>query len=318
MIGETNLGQRVVVRRFAGIGTHGRPTFTDLLGELTALDDDQLTIRTADGREHTVARADVAAAKPVPPRPPRYSEIVALEWAAASTWPAPTSHRLGDWLLRSGEGWTNRANSALPLGEPGLPLEEAIEAVIAWYTGQGRPAAITTPLPVARRVNEALRARGWRPEAATAVRTAALSELLDRTPARTDLPEVGLPRTPSTGWLDLVAGRKKGLPAVAHHVLTGVPGVRFAELRVDGALAAIARGALSSDGEWLGLALIEVTREHRRQGLARHVMRALAGWATGLGARRAFLQVLESNEAAIALYDGVGFTTHHRYETLRP
>jgi predicted GNAT family acetyltransferase len=42
---------------------------------------------------------------------------------------------------------------------------------------------------------------------------------------------------------------------------------------------------------------------------------ALAQWATTIGARRAFLQVEERNEAAVALYARLGFTTHHTYVT---
>jgi RimJ/RimL family protein N-acetyltransferase len=53
----------------------------------------------------------------------------------------------------------------------------------------------------------------------------------------------------------------------------------------------------------------------RRQGLARGVVAALAGWAGQLGAHRAYLQVEERNTAATALYAGLGFTTHHSYFT---
>jgi GNAT superfamily N-acetyltransferase len=265
-----------------------------------------------------VDRADVVAAKPVPPRPVRYSEILALEEAAASTWPAPTQHRLGGWLLRSGEGWTARANSALPLGDPGLPLGEAIDAVTAWYAELGRPPAITTPLPVARVVHDELLARGWLAQPATLVLTASLADLIAATPERADLPPVALRQRPSEGWLGLVTGRKGGLPGAALHILTAVDRVCFAEEYGDAPvdLAAIARGALSTDGQWLGLALLEVVEAHRRRGLAQHVTGALARWAAEHGATRAFLQVLESNTPARSLYGKLGFTLHHRYVTL--
>ena len=42
-----------------------------------------------------------------------------LEGAAALHWQAPETERLGDWLLRAAEGFTGRANSALPVGDPG-------------------------------------------------------------------------------------------------------------------------------------------------------------------------------------------------------
>jgi len=70
------------------------------------------------------------------------------------------------------------------------------------------------------------------------------------------------------------------------------------------------------DDDWLGLSLIEVAPQAQRRGLARHVMAGLAGWAAGHGARRAYLQVEADNDAALALYATLGFTTHHRYVNL--
>ncbi|MFD0595838.1 hypothetical protein ACFQZ4_28950 [Catellatospora coxensis] len=46
---------------------------------------------------------------------------------------------LGAWRLRAAGGYTGRANSALPVGDPGLPLPEAIDAVVAFYRRQGLP-----------------------------------------------------------------------------------------------------------------------------------------------------------------------------------
>ena len=45
--------------------------------------------------------------------------------------------QLGSWLLRADGGFTGRANSALPLGDPGLPLAGAVDEVEAWYRAAG-------------------------------------------------------------------------------------------------------------------------------------------------------------------------------------
>ena len=65
-----------------------------------------------------------------------------LERAAARHWQAPDTHPLGGWLLRAAAGFTGRANSALPLGDPGLPLAEAVTAVGEWYRRRGLPPTI--------------------------------------------------------------------------------------------------------------------------------------------------------------------------------
>jgi hypothetical protein len=68
-IGPDDLGHRVVVRRWVG-SRDGRPGFRDLLGELVAYGDGELTVRTADGPV-TVPFDEVAAGKRVPPPPTR-------------------------------------------------------------------------------------------------------------------------------------------------------------------------------------------------------------------------------------------------------
>ena len=59
--------------------------------------------------------------------------IIELERTAAAHWRGTAEQRLGDWLLRVAEGFTGRANSALPFGDPGLPLDEALAPVTGWY-----------------------------------------------------------------------------------------------------------------------------------------------------------------------------------------
>ncbi|WP_443677194.1 GNAT family N-acetyltransferase [Micromonospora phytophila] len=106
-----------------------------------------------------------------------------------------------------------------------------------------------------------------------------------------------------------------GLPDAARHVLTAVDRVRFAHVYVDGALVAIGRGTVTGQGRWLGLSLIEVVPAARRRGLARFVIHELVDWAAAQGATHAFLQVEQRNTGAVALYRGLGFTTHHTYLT---
>jgi GNAT superfamily N-acetyltransferase len=121
---------------------------------------------------------------------------------------------------------------------------------------------------------------------------------------------------PSAEFLDLLRARRAGLPAAAEHVLTSVPEVRFAEVRADDeGLLAIARGAVVED--WLHLGLVDVVPAARRRGLARTASNALATWALGRGATRAFLQVEKRNGPAVRLWSRLGFTTHHTYVTYR-
>ncbi|MEV7331644.1 GNAT family N-acetyltransferase [Micromonospora sp. NPDC093244] len=336
MLRQQDVGHRIVVRRIVGI-REGRPLFSDALGELVELSETHLTLATAQGPLR-VPVAQVHRAKRVPPtRRPTAAAVVALERAADEAWPAPTRGRLGDWLLRSAEGWTGRANSALPVGDPDRPLPAAVDAVERWYAEQGQPAMINTPLPLAAPVGAELDDRGWGSRPPTLVQTTPLplpaadpsagvasaglasAGLASAGVASAGVASAGvaveLATVPSEEWLAVAAGRKGGLPDAARHVLTAVEQVRFAHVYADGTLVATGRGTVTGEGRWLGLSLIEVVPAARRQGLARRVIHALAGWGVSAGATHAFLQVEQRNTAAVALYRTLGFTTHHTYLT---
>ena len=76
---------------------------------------------------------------------PRNLRVEDLERAAALHWQAPETEPLGEWRLRAAAGFTGRANSALPLGDPGLPLPEAVAAVEDWYRRRDLPPMIVLP-----------------------------------------------------------------------------------------------------------------------------------------------------------------------------
>ncbi len=74
-----------------------------------------------------------------------YDQIIDIERVAARHWRGTEEEWLGGWLLRAAEGFTGRANSALPLGDPGLPLDSALDAVVSWYRDRGLPPMIAVP-----------------------------------------------------------------------------------------------------------------------------------------------------------------------------
>ncbi|HEY1175591.1 MAG TPA: GNAT family N-acetyltransferase [Phytomonospora sp.] len=300
-----HVGGRVVIRLNAGV-RDGRERLTDVLGELLEISDRSLLIRRDDGTELKIDADAVVAAKPVPPRPVRYSAIAKLERIAAAHWPAPDTAEIGEWLLRAADGWTYRANTALVTGEPGKPSADAVAEVEDWYRRRGLIPAFSVPLPYARRFGAELEELGWTGNAPTHVMTRSLADW--PSPDRPDLPPVAIGQAPNMDFLNMVSARRGSLPQIALSVLTGAPRTGFATLRVDGEPLAIARGAVS-DG-WLGMSLVEVAEPARRRGIATYVIDALVQWA---GADNAYLQVESFNEGAIALYERLGFTLHHTY-----
>ncbi|MFE0673912.1 GNAT family N-acetyltransferase [Streptomyces sp. NPDC058867] len=315
-ITAADVGKRVSVRRLDD-PARGGEKFTDTVGVLASWDDGVLLITRKTGETVRIAESSLVAGKVVPSAPARrrgpaasYQELARV---SARAWRPVESERLGDWELRAAAGFTRRANSVLPLGDPGLPLDEALAAVRRWYGERGLPAYVQTATG-AEGTQELLCAelerRDWVREVSAELWIGALAPLADREePA-----EVVLSRTADEAWL--ARYQRKGLSEVALTVLGSGPSVWFASVPGPGdAPAAIGRCVV--DGRWAGFAAMEVDPAMRRRGLASAVMSALAGRALEEGASAGWLQVESDNAGARALYSGSGFSAHHAYHHYR-
>lgn len=315
-ITAADVGKRVSVRRLGEPGTPGGK-FTDTVGVLTSWDNGVLLITRKSGETVRIAESSLVAGKVVPAAPARrrgpaaaYDELARV---AARAWPPVESERLGDWELRAAGGFTRRANSVLPLGDPGLPLDEALAAVRRWYGERGLPAYVQTATG-AEGTQELLCAelerRGWVREVSAELWTGALAPVADRAEGS----GVVLSRTADEAWL--ARYRRKGVSEVALRVLGGGPSVWFASVPGGGGVPA-AIGRCVVDGRWASFAAVEVDPALRRRGLATTVLAALARRALDEGASAAWLQVETDNAAARALYGALGFSAHHSYHHYR-
>lgn len=120
----------------------------DLVGTVVAVGPERSVVRRAAGPAVSVRHDLVIAVRELPaaPRPARAPDRVALEQIAAAAWPATDAALLGDWLLRASGGWTRRANSALVVGSPGMPLRRALDTCRRWYADHGLPPLLCVPL----------------------------------------------------------------------------------------------------------------------------------------------------------------------------
>src|SRR5690242_13733752 len=148
------VGRRVVVRHRVG------DKLTDAVGEL-ATDGPELVVDTRRGPVR-VARTAVTAVRAIPPPPPRrasLSAITRLEELCADAWPALVDERLGAWRLRAADGFTGRANGALAVGDPGMPVAAALDVVRAFAERHGIPPRVQAP--VGSPWDRAVAAEGW-------------------------------------------------------------------------------------------------------------------------------------------------------------
>ncbi|MET9519535.1 GNAT family N-acetyltransferase [Streptomyces sp. NPDC002994] len=324
-ISPDDVGKRVSVRRLDEAGVPGAK-FTDTVGVLTSWDSGVLSITRRDGESVRIAESALVAGKVVPSAPARRRGPAAtfeeLARVCARAWQPVESEPLGEWLLRAAGGFTRRANSALPLGDPGMPLGAALERVREWYAARGLPAYVqvsTGAEGTQERLAAELERLGWTREVTAEVRIAALAPIADMD---VDVSRVRLERACDAQWLARYQRFGEPGPHVMK-VLESGPSVWFASVPgVPGlpgegeAPAAIGRCVV--DGRWAGFLAVEVDPAYRRQGLASAVMAALARKALEEGASAAWLQVEADNDGARALYDDMGFATHHSYSHFRP
>ncbi|WP_330307124.1 MULTISPECIES: GNAT family N-acetyltransferase [unclassified Streptomyces] len=315
-ITSADVGKRVSVRRMIDDVAEGEK-FTDTVGVLTSWDNGVLQITRRTGERVQIAESLLVAGKVVPSAPARrrgpaasYEELARVSERA---WRPVESERLGEWELRAASGFTRRANSVLPIGDPGVPLDEALTRVRDWYAARGLPAYIQTATG-AEGTQELLcaelEARGWVREVTAELWIGSLAPVGDR-----EAPGVVLSREADDAWLGRY--QRKGLSHVALKVLGSGPSVWFATVPGAEGEPPAAIGRCVVDGRWAGFAAVEVDPAHRRRGLATTVMAALARRALDEGASAGWLQVEEDNTGARALYAEMGFWAHHAYHHYR-
>jgi N-acetylglutamate synthase len=318
-----DVGRRVVVRRVldeAERGDRGE-RLTDVVGILERLDDDSVVVRRRDEESVRVPLASVVAFKVIPARAVPHRDVRALESAAAMAWRGVERAWLGEWQLRAAAGFTGRANSCLPIGDPGVPLLSAVDAVSEWYVARSLPPRFQLPSRLTEELDRLLQARGWASDSETIVITGTTATVLDTVSVVPTAPySVVVKDDLDDAWLSLYRGQR-ALPPVARLVLADAAGVvGFAQAYVDDRVAAIGRGAVTAEPagrRWLGLTAVEVLPPYRRRGLARGVVRALTEWGVRHDAGEVYLQVSAGNKPALRLSEGLGLTEHHRYHYRR-
>lgn len=269
---------------------------TDLLGLCVAWGGGVCVVRPESGPDVVIPLGEIVSGKPVPPRASVRSRVTPVEaqHRGFALFPDLVTAPLGGWVLRdSATATARRANSVLAFGSSGV--DDDVEQVVAHYE---RPvAAVLSGSPE----HERLLALGWVPESNdgdTVFQVAGVAQVARALRGAAPIPAI--PASPASP----VSPATTADPVLEVTVPGAWVRVRIGE---------VATGFAAFDRDWVGFGGISVAPEARRQGLGLTVMAALLEWGAELGASTAFLQVLDDNVAALALYDRLGFRTHHRY-----
>ncbi|AZA12696.1 GNAT family N-acetyltransferase [Corynebacterium choanae] len=337
------VGDRVLVRRRLP-DTPGH--LTDVIGHVASLKPLVILPQSVGGLRSaataiTIDHHLVEVIKVLAPQPVRNADIRAVEQATAQAFPGIAHRRVGDWLLRAGDGITERSNSSVPVG-PGAAFQPVpIAAIREFYATHQLPPRLLIPDRIGAPAEVLISTEpGWELGPDIVVMTRPLqapnpgrdySALhypdQDTNPlpaahhaALAERYTVHIDDQPSSQWLALYHFRGQPLPTHALDLLRQhINGqMCFASLidRHSNEVVAITRGTItaSDDGRtWLGYSAVEVIPHARRQGLGTYLGQAMLEWGATHNAEHALLQVVSSNTAGISLYRRLGFAEHHRH-----
>ncbi|MGE4506247.1 MAG: GNAT family N-acetyltransferase [Desulfovibrionaceae bacterium] len=260
---------------------------------------------------------------------------LAVEEAALRAWPGVEQEYVMGWEARFAGGHTKRANSASPL-PPLVLLPERMDACEAAYERRGQPAIFKIPDFLDPAVDRLLASRGYDMVDPTLVLVLPLDDAPDNSAAdaETTGDAEGRGPLPLSRWLPAWAdcnGAPEPHPAhrmilenrLGHAYYTCVPcpkeeagaDPRYCSCGIgvpDTATAtADARGG--SHGPLFGIFDVATREAARRRGHATRLVRALLAAGRAAGARLCYLQVVETNLPARALYASLGFRPLYRY-----
>lgn len=273
----------------------------------------------------------------------RLPEQRLVEELAANAWAPYTSQALGAWRLRATFGVSMRANSVWTIGE--TPEEGWLGEAELFYRRRGLPVSfhISEATPIG--VDDALAEAGYEKMYPCLYLTVSAAEVLLHGGTNTSSgggsgsgtssgssgsgTDTGTDADHDPGTFRLLLAddadddwigdflRAEGFdPARAaayRHIFRAIGPVKTFARLTDGDGASMAFATAVAERGWCGLSNIIVDPACRRRGAAVRLIRGLAAWAAGQGADRLWLQVLESNDSAMRLYDKLGFAPLMRY-----
>ena len=134
--------------------------------------------------------------------------------------------------------------------------------------------------------------------------------------ASSEIPsQVRIATLPGRSWLDGYATANRLSPdyRVAHEkIVRSISGTTgFATLFEDD--TPIGFGLAVQEADLVGLFDIVVLPDYRGHGYGKVMTNALASWGQGVGAKTAYLQVMQNNFIARRLYHNLGFQEVYRY-----
>ncbi|MBO0779253.1 MAG: GNAT family N-acetyltransferase [Ktedonobacteraceae bacterium] len=233
-----------------------------------------------------------------------------IEEAGLNSWPALQQHLFDGWVIRFARGYTKRANSVTPLYPQLLPIEEKIERCEHFYEEKKLPVIFRLPsfAEESQALDQLLERRGYRYLDRTLVWSARLSP-------GPEVDDAAWRLVPLESWFPIYrqfSVRYMEQQHLHRELLERIaPPVMYAALYEQGVPVACGLGVL--EHEALGIFDVVTDPERRRKGYGRRLVVRMLNWGRQRGAQYAYLQVMDTNQAARRMYEQLGFQDCYYY-----
>ena len=220
------------------------------------------------------------------------------------------------WILRFSNGYTRRANSISVIYPSQLTPEEKVPVCEEYYKRQGLSCLFKVTEEDVK-LNKFLEARGYTQEAATSLMTVNLEDV----DFESKNPAVAIFfKTPKKEWL---------VPYFTFEGITNPKDQETFKKMLSKVLAETLYGVIVANGKIVACASVAIERgyallqnvvvspKHRTKGYGKHLCKKLLEKAKELGAKEAYLQVVQTNKAANCLYEDLGFKKEYEYWYMR-
>ncbi|MDA2992633.1 MAG: GNAT family N-acetyltransferase [Actinomycetota bacterium] len=237
---------------------------------------------------------------------PLSKRILELEKLSDLTWPAERVIEYGKWRLRIANGFTMRANSVLPIGagpigEPPIDLADAVNEVVKIYLENKLAPTFTIALPIYEDLDHYLEKTGWSLKAAANFLIRDIGDIAFVGNKEFTCEVLDFPSNP---WLEMQSDQS------LENLMLRYP-ARYGAIKIGEQIIAV--GRIATAGTWSIVTRLYVAPAFRDKGLAKFLMNNLLAAANRDGATKVALQVDDENAAALALYESMGFRTHHKF-----
>ena len=293
------IGKRVTIRLHEPTGG-----YRDIVGILQS----ERELITSKSKSITFSPDEIAIWREIKPLPdlagkgaPLSQRIIELEKLSDLTWPAQEIVEYGKWRLRISDGFSMRANSVLPIGEPPIDLASAVDEITHIYREKKLKPTFSIPLPIFDELDRYLEQHGWniKIDANFLIRDIGAIEVSSDPQFSIEILDY-----PSEEWLETNSDQP------LEKIMRRYP-ARYGAIKIGEQIIAV--GRIATLGSWSIVTRLFVNPSFRGKGVAKILMNNLLSAAVNDGARKVSLQVDNENGAALALYQSMGFTVHHKF-----